>query len=59
MHYESTNPAAIGTAPNVVASPTISAWPTDTIVIRAILDAASAMRATGIVAFTTTANWGT
>ena len=46
-----------GTVPTI-AVPTVSAWQTDLIIIRAILEAAWAMRATGMVALITGANWG-
>ena len=41
-----------------MAVPTVSAWQTDLIVIRAILDAAWCMRASGMVAWINDAHWG-
>ena len=58
--YEAdTTPDAGGIASGgTIATPTVSLWQTDTISIRAILDAAWCMRATGMVAVITDAHWG-
>ena len=58
VHFEDTNPAEIVAAGGVAAAPTRSAWQTDLIIIRAILDAAWTMRASGMVAVITDAHWG-
>ena len=59
VHLEDTSPAQIGTtgSPNVVAAPTRSAFQTDSIVVRAILDAAWTLRASGAVAWISGATW--
>jgi hypothetical protein len=44
--------------PDVIAAPMRSAWQTDTIIIRAILDATWCMRATGMVSVIVDAHWG-
>ena len=53
VHMEDTSPAQISTvgSPNVVAAPVRSAFQTDSIVVRCILDAAWTLRASGAVAW--------
>jgi len=54
-----TTPDAGGIASaGTMASPVVSAWQTDIVVIRAILDAAWCMRAAGMVAWMSDAHWG-
>ena len=57
VHMDTT-PAQIGTAgtPNIVAAPTVSAFQSDLILLRAILDCAWVMRAP-LVAYLTGATW--
>jgi hypothetical protein len=57
INFEDTNPAQIGTPPNIVAAPTLSAFQSDMIVIRLLLEAAWTMRGPGYVAFLTGATW--
>lgn len=60
VHLEDTSPLAIGTAgsPNVVAAPVMSAFQTDSIVLRLILGAAWIMRGPGLVQVVNGATWG-
>ena len=60
LHFEDANPLAIGTAgsPNTVAAPTRSAFQSDLIGVRMILDAAWAMRSANAVAWIEDASWG-
>jgi hypothetical protein len=59
LHYEDTNPAQISTVgtPNVVAAPVRSAFQTDHIVLRVLLDCAWRMREPGRVAFVNGVTW--
>jgi hypothetical protein len=59
VHIEDTAPMAIGTAgsPNTVAAPVLSAFQTDTHVLRLILQATWVTRLTGAVQFITGATW--
>jgi len=58
IHFESVSPQPIGSPGNIVASPTESAFQSELVIIRCILDAAWCMRATGMVAVITGAIWG-
>jgi capsid protein len=60
VQLEDTSPAAtFGTAgtPNVVSAPLRSSYQTDSVVVRAILDAAWALRSTGAVAYVDSVTW--
>jgi hypothetical protein len=59
MHYEDASPAQIGTAgsPNTVAAPTSSLYQTDTVGLKIILKVPWGLRASGAVAWLTSATW--
>lgn len=60
MHMESTDPRQIGQSgsPATVAAPVLSAFQSDLVLLRVILDAAWTMRAPGRVAFINSVTWG-
>jgi Phage capsid family len=57
VHMEDTSPQPIGQPGNIVAAPARSAFQTDSVVIKCVLDASWVLRSTGAVAWITGATW--